>query len=481
MKLTKHQEAAFQKIQRFIASPTQQIFVLKGYAGTGKTTLVKFLLDFMAAQTEVEPILLASTGRAAKVLETKAKYEAFTVHSHIYSFEVLGGQQGNPDKDWTAQESGQLTLSFALKSGPPQEEKRLYIVDEASMLSDVANQQNTLTKFGSGNLLLDLLKFAGNNKIIFVGDPVQLPPPVGNNPFSPALDINFLTKRFKKEVVGFELLEILRQKEGHAILDLATRIRQLVTQKEYPDWEEVMAVKGALIYSLFTQNILIDRYLSVVGNHWDKAIILTHSNKQAFFLNINVRKKRYQGENPNHLMVGELLMIVQNSYHVPLANGDQVIVRRVRAAGRQAGFSFLRVEVEAIHNRAIYSTLLLGEFLFKPEANLDPEKQRGLLIDFDKRARKKGLRRNSKEYKDAMRNDEYLNALRAKFGYAVTCHKAQGGEWPNVFLNLSETLNMLDAETRFRWLYTAVTRAQEVLNLKPVWKQKGGFNRNQRR
>lgn len=481
IQLTPHQQQAFTAVQSFVTENAHDIFILKGYAGTGKTTLVKFLLDWLAELENTKPVLLASTGRAAKVLENKAQYEAFTVHSHIYSFEVLEEKGGSKEDAWNADKTGQIVLNFGLKTSPTSQDKIIYVVDEASMLSHVANNQNSLTKFGTGNLLSDLLDFVGKNKIMFVGDPVQLPPPTGKNPFSPALSIDFMQKTFAKSVTGFELKEIMRQKEGNPILDLATEIRNIVINRQNRDWQEVMNKKAASIYTPFTQAIMIDRYLAAVGKQWKQAVILCHSNKQAFYLNMGMRKKIFKGEPPMHLLVGELLMVAQNSYYVPLANGDQVIVRSVKPAGSRAGFRFLEIEAEAVHNHQIYKTLLLQDFLFRPEANLDPEKQRHLLIDFDRRARNRNLKRNSKDYKDAMLNDPYLNALRAKFGYAVTCHKAQGGEWPHVFINLSETLNLLSVETRFRWLYTAVTRAQEVLHLKPVWKGNKGFDRNRRR
>lgn len=215
---------------------------------------------------------------------------------------------------------------------------------------------------------------------------------------------------------------------------------------------------------------MIDRYSKAVKKSWDRAVMITSTNKQAYYLNIATRKKLLKREPPMALLEGELLLITQNSYHVDLANGDQVIVRKVELDKRRAGFTFLKVEVETLHDSQVYSTLLLKEFLFRPEANLDPEKQRQLLIDFDTRARNRRLKRNTDAYKEAMRNDAYLNALRAKFGYAMTCHKSQGGEWPEVFINLSEALYKLDEEARFRWLYTAVTRAKDILHLKPVWK-----------
>ncbi len=467
MILTPHQQIAFDRLKDFVRSDQFQVFVLKGYAGTGKTTLVRFLLDWMKEHSDYETVLLASTGRAAKVLASKAGCEAYTVHGHIYSFDVLEERQKFTHD---GRNEGQLTLNFELKSGPVGR-KTLYIVDEASMLSHLTNKQNSLTKFGSGNLLLDLFKFAGSNKILFVGDPAQLPP-VADNPFSPALDASFLENHFHKSAGEVELTEIMRQREGHSILQLATTLRNIVLNDSEPDWEAVMGMEGSYIYRHFTGQLMVNAYLRQVGPAWDQALILTHSVKQAHFLNDTVRKTIYKGNPPHHLQEGELLMVTQNSYYVPLSNGDQVIVRKIRPVRRQGPFFFLEVEVEALHNREVYTTLLLHEFLFRQDANLDPEKQRALLIDFDKRARDNGLKRNSSAYKDAMLNDPFLNALRAKFGYVVTCHKAQGGEWPTVFINLSESLNLLDRETRFRWLYTAVTRAQNSLNLKPVFRKK---------
>lgn len=468
MKLTKEQEAVFDQIKEFIREGLPyQIFILKGYAGTGKTTLVRFLLKWMSELKKFEPVLLASTGRAAKVLQSKSGHPAFTVHSHIYSFEVL--EESGTTSDG---KKGQLSLNFSLKSPTYKTPQTIYIVDEASMLSHLSNNQNTFTRFGSGSLLRDLFEFVGSNKIIFVGDPAQLPPVKGENAFSPALSAAFLEKDLKKAAKEVELTEILRQRKGHPILSLATRLREIINTRRYPDWTIEMEFSGTSIYRHFGQARMITKYLEVVGEEWDQAIILTHSNKQAYYLNKNIRKRIFDNRPPHHLQKGELLMVAQNSYYVPLANGDQVVVRKIKPAGKKAGFFFLDVEVESIHNSENHKTLLLHDFLFQPDANLDPERQRALLIDFDKRICAKGIVRNSKEYKEAMVSDPYLNALRTKFGYAVTCHKSQGGEWPHVFINLSNTLNFLPPEERFRWLYTAVTRAQKSLNLKPIYQGK---------
>lgn len=474
MKLTPHQEAVFNKIKAFVKDPVQRVFVLKGYAGTGKTTLARFIVEWL----DDEPLgwrtmLLASTGRAARILSSKTGWETDTVHGHIYHFDVVE-ESGNPFDD---EESGQLTLVFGLKKSYTVG-KVLYIVDEASMLSHLPAAAPHVAKFGSGVLLDDLFEFAGaENKILFIGDPAQLPPVVRAGAFSPALSVEFLQQRYNIVAGEAILTHVLRQKEGHAILDLATKIRKCIEKEDYGDWEAMMRYQGEGIYTPYNQQIMVKRYLERVAHGYDKAVILTHSNKQAYYLNITMRKI-LQGRYMPFPEVGEVLLVTQNSYYVPLANGDQVILRSVQKGGIRKGIKFLKVTVEAVHNGEVYETYLIQDFLFNEAPNLSPEDSKKLLIDFDQRARKAGMRRNSEAYQVAMRQDPYLNALRAKFGYAVTCHKAQGGEWPHCFINLSDTLNMLDPETRYRWLYTAVSRAKQFLDIKPVYK--GNMPRRQR-
>lgn len=466
MKLTAHQEVAFNRIKAFVNDPEKRVFVLKGYAGTGKTTLARFIVEWLDnSQNGWRAMLLASTGRAARILSTKTGWETDTVHGHIYRFDVLE-EEGAP---YAEEETGQLTLVFGLKTSTATG-RVLYIVDEASMISHLPSAGFHVAKFGSGVLLDDLFEFAGGeNKILFIGDPAQLPPVVEKGAFSPALFAEFLQKRYGVVAEEAELTEVLRQKEGHAILELATGIRNCLMRKEFGDWEAMMRYEGQGIFRPFTQQIMIKRYLERVRHGYDKAVILTHSNKQAYYLNITMRKILQGGYKP-FPEVGEVLLVTQNSYYVPLANGDQVILRSVEKGGIRKGIKFLKVTVEAVHNGEVYETLMIQDFLFNEAPNLSPDDSRKLLIDFDQRARKAGLKRNSEPYQDAMRQDPFLNALRAKFGYAVTCHKAQGGEWPHCFINLSDTLNMLDPETRYRWLYTAVSRAQQFLDIKPVYK-----------
>lgn len=470
--LSKDQREALERFKTFLIDDTD-IFILKGYAGTGKTTLVKYFIEEVNKQQGWKIYLLASTGRAAKILESRTGIPAGTLHGHIYTFAVEDvAEDAQSDEEF----GSQLSLNFSLKALGAFE-KCLFIVDEASMLSHLENNQNKFVKFGSGNVLGDLFRFAQEQKIVFVGDPVQLPPPIGENPFSSALHAHFIRSEFGLKALEIEMTHILRQDENHSILDLATHLRNRVRLKEYSDWEGLMNEPRKYFYTQYTYQKLIDKYLEIAGENWDQSVIIVHTNNQAFYYNDMVRKTIHKTEPPKHLQMGDLLMVAQNSYIVPLANGDQVIVRSVKPSGKKAGFLFLEVELESIADNSIHRTLMLHEFLFRPESNLDPEKQRLLMMDYDYRARRAGLKRNSDTYMEGMRSDPYLNALRAKFGYAITCHKAQGGEWPIVCISLSESLDLLDDETKYRWLYTAVTRAKRTINLKPIYRQKPKMRR----
>ena len=367
MQLTNHQQGVFQQLQTFIKSKDHQVFILRGYAGTGKTTLIGFLLDWLKKDEVTQPVLLASTGRAARILKQKTKVDASTVHSQIYAFNVIEEKAAKKKNAWESA-AGQLVLNFTLKP-PTTASKKLYIIDEASMLSYREQEGAQIAKFGSGNVLSDFLHFAGTNKVIFVGDPAQLPPPVGINPFSAALAPNYLSKTFQKKVMVGSLVEILRQKEGGDILKLATQIRESIKAKKYAYWESIMNQPGKGIFHPFNQQILFKRYLPLLAQNVQHPIIITHSNKQAYYLNQNIRQL-LGNKNWFHLNEGALLMVAQNSYDVDLSNGDQVILQKVKFVAKRAGFTFLEVSVKNIHDGGVHTTYMLKEFLFRPEANL---------------------------------------------------------------------------------------------------------------
>ncbi len=472
MHLTPHQAQAFERLQQFVQDKGRQVFVLKGYAGTGKTTLAKFLLDWIEeASIPCAPVLLASTGRAARILGEKTGWATNTIHGHIYALERIDAKL--PDKP-KADASGQLVMNFGLKEPFPIDRPYLFLIDEASMLSHITSSGAGIARFGSGSVLNDFFSYLRpEDKVVFIGDPAQLPPVLAQDSFSPALDEHFLATQYGRSTSAATLTEVLRQAEENPILTLASTLRRRLEAREFEGWEELLKnFRAPNIFTPYTQDIMFDRYLAKAKDQWDEGIILTHSNKQAFYLNINIRKKLSGGKYFPHPLKGEILLVSQNSYYVPLANGDRVMLLHSEKGGMRKGIKFSKVRLRALHNGEEYETLLLQDFLFQPEANLPPDIQQRLIIDFDQRMREKGVKRGSEPYLNAMKSDPWLNALRAKFGYAVTCHKAQGGEWSHCFLNLSETLNLLTPEARFRWLYTAVSRAREALDIKPIFKKR---------
>lgn len=438
--------------------------MLKGYAGSGKTTLVSCLVDWLEERSRPFQ-LLATTGRAAKVLQNKTHRQAGTVHGCIYAFDEVSGKIA---------EGEQLQLSFGLRSSDLTEKELVFIIDEASMITHEIAQKNTHTaRFGTGSLLNDLLTYADGRQIIFIGDPCQLPP-IADNPQSSALNPAILRAACGKTALDIELTEIIRQGAGSEILDLAGRFREDIVRQSYIKWAKIQEPIGQEVTLLRDHHKLMDQYIRHVKKHgFRDAILIGYANWHVATLNRKARELLYSSW---ELQNNELLMVVQNSYNVNLANGDQVILEEAEFAGKRAGFTFLRVKVRALHNDQLYETLLIRDLLYNKNAGLASEEVQRLLIDFDQRMRKKGVRRKSDAYKEAMRQDPWLNALRTKFGYAVTCHKSQGGEWATVFLNIHKSMyGSMASEQLYRWYYTALTRARDHLYVNDGWWVEG-FN-----
>lgn len=459
--LTAHQEEALQKLQFFAKDEGSRCFVLRGYAGTGKTTLVGAFVEWLEKE-KIDPILLATTGRAAKVLATKTNRDANTVHSCIYLFSEIEGLEAAIQQD--AAPGTQLSLQFGLKS-PDNTSKRpkVYIVDEASMIANTASKDDAVAQFGSGHLLKDFLEFTGGERVVFVGDPCQLPP-VSDDPFSPALSPRYMRDFYHVPVQYAELMEIIRQEASSEILQLAGYFRRSIVRADYIKWAKLAIPKEQSAHLYKNSHQLVEAYLPFLQKkEYDKAVMIVHANRHCRRLNHKIRMMLFDGN--KELRKGELLMIVQNNYKVPLTNGDQVVLKSIKPHGVQAGFFFLEVEVESIANKKVYKSLLIRDLLFNDFAGLQNHESRRLLIDFAQRAKAKGLRPKTQEYLEAMKKDPYLNALRAKFGYVITCHKSQGGEWEHVFLNIQKSVYVLKSNPLYRWYYTALTRASEKLHI----------------
>ncbi len=457
------QQQALDAIKEFLNS-SDPVFILKGSAGTGKTTMVHQLCNFLKEQ-KISFKLTATTGRAAKVLSSKTNQQASTMHSMLYLFNEISGHDESGKDPWVS-ETGQLFLSFGVRDSAENiQHPAVIIIDEASMISHTTQTHKHTAVFGSGNLLNDLLQFAGKSKLIFVGVSCQLPP-VAEESLSAVLSLHYWTKRgFVARL--FELTDIVRQQQGNEILQVATLYRRRIISPIGKQLLSFPQPQQRNVFATLGKEAFLKEYVSISKQKGvTEAVAICHSNNHAFDLN---RFMRRQLHGQQELQTGELLMVVQNSYDVNLVNGDQVLVEKVAFDCHKAGLTFLDITVKSLFDDTLYETKIIRNLLYNSQPGLSPSETQQLLIDFDQRMRNRGYSRNSLFYKNEMIKDPYLNALRAKFGYAITVHKAQGGEWKNVFLYLNSSIyaqvydNPDGADKFHRWFYTAITRAKEKL------------------
>lgn len=459
--LNNEQKEAFDIIKKFLDSAADT-FVLKGYAGTGKTFMMQYLAKWLKEKDQ-QFCMLASTGRAATVLRGKTGFNTRTVHSELYHFSKVDGDHENIPEDAPVDQYGQMKLQFLLRQ--PDEIKRIYIVDEASMLSSEPSN-DSVAAFGSGVLMNDFFDAVGQNKIIFVGDPCQLPPIGQAN--SPALDMDWLASQ-KRTAITVTLETIERTRADNDILILATRIRHMANQENWPQWPKLPGANRENVKLHANREELFHAYLErykQVGTNGVLAI--ARSNVTVQSINRAFRKELY-GEDNMPLQVGDVLLVNRNNYKVPLTNGDFVVVATIEETRTQANLHFQQVKIKALVSDEEYELLLSMDILYGSTGQFTKEQSRLLMIDFSKRMQKKGIKANTTLYKEAMMRDNYLNCLQATYGYAVTCHKAQGGEWDDIFLFLDNKMYGMPRPELFRWWYTAVTRAKKELNLEKGW------------
>lgn len=461
--LTQSQQYAFEKLKSFIESPNDRVFILKGYAGTGKTTLVRTLIEEMKSQG-MKYALLASTGRAAKILSNATDEESKTVHGCIYQFggfnqdiEKMVSQRERTEVDNT----GQLFLNFDLRPNKQKGGKAaIYIVDESSMISDKEDKNATQAVFGSGRLLYDLINFDRSGKFIFVGDVCQLPPITQK--ISPALNADYFWEVFGIKVSEVELTDIVRQQEGCDIVLSAAKIRNMYYRPQ-PFKCAKFPLKGyGNIHLVPNQMDLVRMYISEIKNKgYNNSTLLSFSNQQCDTITDVVRPAL--GIHSDRIAVNDLLLVTQNNSISGLMNGDQVLVIDVGTRERRAGLTFIKVTVEELFSHQTFTQFLIEAILYANQTNLSQPQQKELFIDYYYRMRDRGISQKSKEFKDNMYVDPYLNAIRAVYGYALTCHKAQGGEWRKVFLDIPRSLPYKDKPYVYQWIYTAMTRAKEDL------------------
>lgn len=444
-------EGLFRLLGAFLVSPCREkCFLLKGYAGTGKTSVVSALVR--ALEGLQQPcILLAPTGRAAKVLARYSGKATFTIHKYIYRQQQLGVE------------------AFSLADN--RHKQTLFIVDEASMLS--ATRDNGV--FGSGSLMDDLIKYvySGDGCSLFLlGDDAQLPPVGSDN--SPALDADRL-RGYGLEVFHFALTQVARQALDSGILANATLIREQLTRGATLPDDTHFPTPAHDVQSLSSNEFIdtLEQAYREVGE--EETLIITRSNKRTNLFNQGVRARILWKE--DELSAGDRLMVCKNNYfwtkdyeNLPfIANGDMFEVVRLRHEREMYGFRFVEASLRAMdYDFEIDCMLWIDSLLVdSPADTVALQKQL-----FTRIAEDYPEIRNRKELTKKIFESPYYNALQVRFAYAVTCHKAQGGQWKRVFLDLPLTVSSsasfegghpMQQREYLRWLYTAVTRATETL------------------
>ncbi|HQB20435.1 MAG TPA: AAA family ATPase [Bacteroidales bacterium] len=464
IQLTQNQLNVFEKFKNFLKNTEQRIFILRGYAGTGKTTLVRFFIDEMR-KSELNYILMASTGRAAKILSNATHLKASTVHSVIYSFkdfnqdlEEIVKQEDETGVDKT----GQLFLTFELIPMIEDEKQRIYVIDEASMISDVKDETANQALFGSGKLLTDLMSYDKYGKFVFVGDECQLPP-IGQD-ISPALSADYFKSHFGLDAIDTSLTEIVRQEQGNTIIQASHRIRQLYSNPPKVKWGTLPLGSYQHIQLYPDVVSMINTYLSLIKQHsYDKASFIASSNNKCKAMNTLIRSSLGRSQ---ELQAGDLLLVTQNNIISGFMNGDMVVIEQVKPVRHyRAQLSFQLVKVRELVTGRVFSQFIIEDILHSNITNLTQAQQKALFIDFYRRMRTKGIEQKDLLFKEMLNTDEYLNALRCVYGYTITCHKAQGGEWDEVCIDIPRNLTLNAKATDYQWIYTAVTRAKKRLHL----------------
>ena len=443
---TKGQELLIALLADYIVTnDTGKILIVKGYAGTGKTSVIGALVKTLD-RLEIKNMLLAPTGRAAKVFSGYSGKNAFTIHRKIYI------QKSSKDA------FGSFVLGTNLYSNT------IFLVDEASMISNLGSEDSV---FGSGRLLDDLVKYVKSGdrcKLVLIGDTAQLPP-VGTT-LSPALEKVDMAAYYS-EPVDLTLTEVVRQAEDSGILVNATIVRNIISTGLI----DIPVLKHKNIHgveSLPSADLAetIERSYSRFGR--EDTVVICRSNKLANKFNKGIRQQVLYFE--EEIAAGELLMVVRNNYfwlnenpdYDFIANGDIIKIVRILKYCERHGFRFALVRLLLIDYDIEFESWILLDALMSESASLPEADYKRLfykvLEDYQElKPRKKQIM--------AVREDPFFNALQVKYAYAVTCHKAQGGQWKAVFIDQGYIKKEMIDRDYLRWLYTAITRATEKLYL----------------
>ena len=446
---THKQEVTLQKLAEFVFSGKKdELFLLKGYAGTGKTTLIGCLVKHLW-KSKAKAVLLAPTGRAAKVMSTYSGVQALTIHKKIYFPKKQAG--GN--------------VQFVL--APNKHRNTIFIVDEASMIPDAPSDSKL---FENGSLLDDLMYYCYSGhqcKLILIGDTAQLPPVKLD--LSPALNAEKLELNYDKNLTKIELDEVLRQTEDSGVLFNATNLREQLQGNYFDAFGFHLQGFNDIVRLIDGNEIQEAIDASYASDGKEETAIIVRSNKRANLYNKNIRERILFLE--NKLAVGDYMMVVKNNYFWLrpnseagfIANGDIIEILELFAIKELYGFTFAEVRAQLVDypNQRPFETVLLLDTVEAETPALSYEDGNRLYQEVTK-----DYAHEKSNYKRflGVKNNRFFNALQVKFSYAITCHKSQGGQWKTVFIEqpyLPDGLN----KDYFRWLYTAVTRAQEKLYL----------------
>ena len=447
--LTTKQDLALEKIVFFINDKkNDSIFLLKGYAGTGKTYIISNIVKNLW-KIKKTAVLLAPTGRSAKVLSGYCNKEAYTVHKEI--FYTKNNFSGN--------------LEFSLRVN--KHKNTLFVVDEASMIG--TNRNDGVGLF-SQSLLDNIVKYVYSGfkcKLLIIGDSAQLPPIKSN--ISYALNEKFLKEEYNKNIISIELTEVVRQDLNSGILSYATLIRDQIENNIFDNikfkingFQDIIRVEDGE----HLMNLIQDSY-----NEFgvEETAVIVRSNKRANLYNKGVRDKILFNE--NIISVGDLLMVIKNNYYWLdnkkdigfIANGDIIRIEEIHKLSNIYGFKFAEVKISLVDYPGInpFETVLILDSLYINSSSLDYDQLNKLYQEI-----LKDYMNIKTKYKRhlGVKNNKYFNALQVKFAYSFTCHKSQGGQWNSIFLEFPYLPNGMD-EDFFRWLYTAVTRAKNKLHL----------------
>lgn len=446
---TATQSVALQKLAEFTLSGLkEEVFLLKGYAGTGKTTLIGTLVNSLW-KVQKKAVLMAPTGRAAKVMSNYSQSQAYTIHRKIYF----------PKK----QSGGGVSFVLA----PNKHRDTLFIVDEASMIPDTAADSKL---FENGSLLDDLMMFVYSGhkcKLLLIGDTAQLPPV--HLVLSPALDADKLALNYNKEVIRLELDEVVRQASDSGILANATLLREQLQGDFFDDFKFNVNPFTDIVRLIDGNEIQEAIDSSYAENGKEETAFIVRSNKRANLYNQNIRERILFLE--NDLAVGDFMMVVKNNYYwlKPnseagfIANGDIIEILEIFNIKEIYTFKFAEVKVKMVDypNMPPFETVLLLDTITAESPSLSYEDGNRLYQEV-----MKDFAQEKSKYKKflGVKNNKYFNGLQVKFSYAITCHKSQGGQWNTVFVEQPYLPNGMDKEY-LRWLYTAVTRAKNKLYL----------------